>query len=175
MGREQDGEIQKAIAEFEAKLKPVTPEMIAAAGLAKKKGRKKAQKAKLENLKKIEKLKGEKILEGVPASPGIVVGTVRNVHERDRELMAQIKAGEVLVSDRLTPFDIPYMEAASAFITDSGGVTSSTAIVAKEWDVPAVTGTVEGTQVLKDGQKVVVDGTEGTVYAYKEETPSRYE
>ncbi len=89
---------------------------------------------------------------------------VRNVHERDSLLLAQIKTGEVLVAETLTAYDLPYMEKASAFVLDSSGAVGSVAIVAKEMDKPAVTGTLEATSVLKDGQEVVVDGSEGAVY-----------
>jgi len=167
MGREQGEDIEKLIEEFTAKLKPLTPEMVAAAKAnwaKKKKIRKKAEKAELEKLKKIHKLKGKKILEGIAASPGMAVGMVRNVHARDPQLMAQLEEGEVMVSERTVPGDLPYMKMASAFVTDFGGKTCSTAIVARGMGKPAVTYTVEGTQSLKNGQKVVVDGIEGAVY-----------
>jgi pyruvate,water dikinase len=57
-----------------------------------------------------------------------------------------------------------YLKKASAIVTDSGGKTSNAAIFARTQDIPAVTGTVEGTSILQDGQKVIVDGTEGAVY-----------
>ncbi len=162
-------DIQKLVAEFEAKIKPVTPEMLAAAkSVKKKKTDKKAEKAELEKLKKIQQLKGKKILDGIAASPGMVVGIVRNVHERDSLLMAQIEVSEVLVTETLTAYDLPYMKKASAFVLDSSGAVGSVAIVAKEMGKPAVTGTMEATSVLKDGQKVVVDGMEGAVYTYRE-------
>ncbi len=162
-------DIQKLIAEFEAKMKPVTPEMLAAAkSVKKKKTDKKAEEAKQKRYKRLEKLKGSKILDGVAASPGMVAGMVRNVHERDSLLMAQIKTGEVLVAETLTAHDLPYMEKASAFVLDSSGAVGSVAIVAKGMGKPAVTGTLEATSVLKDGQKVVVDGSEGAVYECRE-------
>ena len=162
-------DIQKLVAEFEAKMKPVTPEMLAAAKSArKKKTDKKAEKVELEKLKKIQQLKGKKISDGIAASPGMVVGIVRNVHERDSLLMAQIKTGEVLVAETLMAYDLPYMEKASAFVLDSSGAVGSVAIVAKGMGKPAVTATAEATSVLKDGQKVVVDGTEGAVYECRE-------
>ncbi len=162
-------DIQKLIAEFEAKMKPVTPEMLAAAkSVKKKKTDKKAEEAKQKRYKRLEKLKGSKILDGVAASPGMVFGMVRNVHERGSLLMAQIKTGEVLVAETLTAYDLPYMEKSSAFVLDSSGAVGSVAIVAKGMGKPAVTATVEATSVLKDGQKVVVDGTEGAVYECRE-------
>lgn len=112
--------------------------------------------------------KGKEIIRGRGASPGTVVGTVRVVNQ-DEEKMAKIEAGEIMVSERTTPEHEAYMARAAALITDVGGKLSHTGIVAREMGKPAVVGTEEGTAVLKDGQKVVVDGTEGVVYEYVEE------
>lgn len=158
-------DIEDVIKEFEAKMKSVTPEMLTAAKSAKrKKTDKKAEKAELEILNKIQQLKGDKILDGVAASPGLAVATVRNVHNEVPELMAKINLGEVIVGHRLTVEHYVYLKRAAAFVTDTGGKNSSLAFCAREFGKPAVTGTLEGTQSLKNGQKVVVDGIEGAVY-----------
>jgi pyruvate,water dikinase len=52
---------------------------------------------------------------------------------------------------------------AAAVVTDHGGVLSHTAIVAREYRIPAVLGTKVGMSLIKDGQTITVDGTEGTV------------
>jgi pyruvate,water dikinase len=57
----------------------------------------------------------------------------------------------------------PLFALASAVVTDQGGVLSHTAIVAREYRIPAVVGTKLGTSVITDGQMITVDGTEGTV------------
>ena len=175
MGDKEPSDIEKVIAEFMAKMKPVTPEMLTAARSAKKKKTdKKAEEAKQKRYKRIEKLKGSKILDGVAVSPGIVAGIVRNVRQHLPELMTRIQAGEVVVGERFTAEHYSYFKIAAAFVTDSGGANSSTAIMARGFGVPAVTGTVEATLVLKDGQKVVVDGSEGAIYAYKEKAAPKH-
>jgi pyruvate,water dikinase len=50
-----------------------------------------------------------------------------------------------------------------AVVTDSGGILSNPAIVARECGVPLVVATGIGTTLLQDGQLVIVDGTSGTV------------
>jgi pyruvate,water dikinase len=50
-----------------------------------------------------------------------------------------------------------------ALVTDSGGILSHPAIIAREHRVPAVVATGNATQLLKDGQTVTVDGTAGSV------------
>ena len=61
-----------------------------------------------------------------------------------------------------------YFQIAGAFVTDLDGRESDTGFLARLFGIPAVGKTLEATSVLRDGQKVVVDGTEGAVYAYKE-------
>jgi len=171
-------EIKKRLAEFEAKLKPITPDMLKPERLAKMKARRiRAERARQKEYEKIQKLKGKKILEGIAAAPGLAVGIVRNVHEQVPELMAQVKPGEVIVADRLRAEHDICMEKAAAFITNTGGMTCSTAIIARELHKPAVTGTMGcdevATTVLHNGQEVVVDGTEGAVYMYAKTKSSR--
>jgi pyruvate,water dikinase len=50
-----------------------------------------------------------------------------------------------------------------ALVTDSGGILSHPAIIAREHGIPAVVGTGNATNVLKDGQRVTVDGSRGLV------------
>lgn len=52
---------------------------------------------------------------------------------------------------------------AKAIITDTGGMLSHSAIIAREYRIPAVLGTKVGTDRLKDGDRVIVDGNTGTV------------
>lgn len=159
-------EIEKYLREFEKKL-IITPVTLSPEQLAERKAVKlKMEQAKQKEYKKIERLKGKKILEGVAASPGLAVGTVRNVYEQVPELLAQIKTGDVIVAQRLTVKDDAVISKAAAFIINTGSPTAS--ITAKAREKPAVTDTLgkgeEATQILKTGQRVVVDGTEGTVY-----------
>ncbi len=115
--------------------------------------------------------KGKEILKGKPGAPGEVVVTVRVVAKSGPKL-AQVQPGEVLVMERTEPPDEPYMAKAAAVVTDLGGMTSHTAVTCKKLKIPAVVGTLEATSVLKDGMKVVVDGTSGVIYEYVEGVPS---
>jgi pyruvate,water dikinase len=114
--------------------------------------------------------KGKFILEGMGASQGIVAGRVRVVNG-DEEKIANIQPGEIIVADKLRPEHDIYMKKAAGFITNVGGVTSHVAIVAREWEKPAVVGTMgkgfTATDELKDGQQIVLDGLEGKVYVYE--------
>ena len=57
----------------------------------------------------------------------------------------------------------PLFGIASAVVTDHGGILSHTAIVAREYRIPAVVGTKVATSLIKDGQTITVDGGAGTV------------
>ncbi len=63
-----------------------------------------------------------------------------------------------------TPDFVPAMKKAVAIITDKGGQTSHAAIVSRELGVPCIVGAKNATKVLKTGQLVVVDGSQGKVY-----------
>lgn len=122
----------------------------------------------------LQESKGNKIVEGIAASPGMAVGQVRNVHEHVPELMAKIQPGEVVVGYRFKAEHCNYVKTAAALVTDSGGVFSAAAFMARTYGLPAVTGTTKGTSILKNGQKVVVDGAEGAVYTYKDKAAGKH-
>ncbi len=74
-----------------------------------------------------------------------------------------MKEGEVLVAGMTTPDYVPAMRKACAIVTDEGGITCHSAIVSRELDLPCVVGTKVATRVLKDGDFVEVDATNGIV------------
>jgi pyruvate,water dikinase len=76
-----------------------------------------------------------------------------------------LRQGEVLVAPYTNPAWTPLFERAAAVVVDSGGPASHAAIVAREYGIPAVMATVDGTRRLVDGQEVLVDGDRGLVRA----------
>jgi len=77
------------------------------------------------------------------------------------------KKGEILVTRVTDPDWVPAMKLASAIVTDSGGRTCHAAIVGRELGVPVIVGSENGTKVIKTGQEVTIDcsqGEEGKVY-----------
>lgn len=101
------------------------------------------------------------LLTGTPASGGVAAGPVRVV--LGPEDFASLHAGEVLVCPNTNPSWTPLFARAAAVVVDTGGLGSHAAIVAREYGVPAVMATGNGTSVLADGQRVRVDGTRGRV------------
>lgn len=98
---------------------------------------------------------------GVSGSPGRYTGTVRII--RDESEFSRLAAGDVLVCPITTPTWSILFGQAGALVTDGGGVLSHSAIIAREHGIPAVLGTSNATRQLKNGQTVVVDGTNGVV------------
>src|SRR3989344_969943 len=113
-------------------------------------------------------IKGDAILSGLAASPGIASGTVKIIH--DISELEKVKEGDVMVTEMTNPDMVVAMQKSAAIITDEGGVTSHAAIVSREMGIPAVVGTDEATKKLKDGDIVTVDGSAGKVYPGKGET-----
>ncbi|SBS79145.1 conserved hypothetical protein [uncultured Mycobacterium sp.] len=96
---------------------------------------------------------------GVPAVSGVAVGRVRILRSPDDEL----QPGEVLVARVTDTGWTPFFATAAAVVTDIGGAMSHASIVAREFGIPAVVGTQNGSQVLADGQLVEVNGGTGVV------------
>ena len=101
------------------------------------------------------------VLEGSPGSPGVVRGPARVV--RSLSEAAEIQQGEVLVAETTAPPWTPLFATAAAVVTDTGGILSHCAVVAREYGIPAVVGTGRATSLIRDGQLVEVDGDSGTV------------
>lgn len=98
---------------------------------------------------------------GLGASPGVVTGVARIVVSLDDS--HRLADGDILVTKTTSPPWTPLFGVAAAVVTDAGGPMSHVAIVAREYGIPAVVGTVSATHQIEDGQRVRVDGSEGTV------------
>jgi len=109
----------------------------------------------------LEPSREPKVITGHGASKGVVTGrakVVRNLSESDK-----LEPGDVLVCEMTMPPWTPLFSIVSAVVADSGGVLSHCAIVAREYGIPCVVGTIVGTQRIKDGQTLTVDGARGIV------------
>lgn len=111
--------------------------------------------------KKPEASHDPKVINGVGASRGTVTATARVVKSLSEA--HKLQPGDVLVCEMTMPAWTPLFATVSAVVADSGGVLSHCAIVAREYRIPCVVGTHIGTQVLKDGQRITVDGAQGIV------------
>jgi phosphohistidine swiveling domain-containing protein len=101
------------------------------------------------------------VLRGTPASAGRAVGIARLV--RGPEDFSRLRAGDVIVCTTTTPAWTPLFVSAAGLVTDTGGILSHAAIVAREYGLPAVVGCEMATTTIRDGARVEVDGQAGEV------------
>jgi rifampicin phosphotransferase len=101
------------------------------------------------------------VLRGLSASGGVYVGPARLVHgpaDFDR-----IQEGDVLITESTTEAFNILLPLLGAIVTDSGGLLSHSAIVAREYGIPGVVGTRQATSRFADGMQLRVDGDAGEV------------
>jgi phosphohistidine swiveling domain-containing protein len=103
----------------------------------------------------------ERTVRGLGVSPGVYQGTARVIH--GAEQLGRVRPGDVLVTNATgTAFNI-VLPLLGAIVTDSGGLLSHAAIVAREFGIPGVVGTSEASGLISDGTPVRVDGGAGEV------------
>ncbi len=103
---------------------------------------------------------GRSIGQRIGAGPAKVIRLVTQ--------MNQVQTGDVLVTDMTDPDWEPVMKRAAAIVTNRGGRTCHAAIIARELGIPAVVGTADATENLRDGMPVTVSCAEGdTGYIYQ--------
>lgn len=112
-----------------------------------------------------KKINNTAMVSGMIANKGRVSGRVAVVFARAD--MRKVRAGDVIVAPMTTPWYLPIMKKASAFVTDEGGIISHAAIIAREMNKPCIVGTKIATEVLKDGDLVEVDADKGIVKKIK--------
>lgn len=101
------------------------------------------------------------VVAGIAASPGVARGRARVIRQLDES--GSFEPGDVLVCTLTAPPWTPLFAIAAAVVTDTGGILSHSAICAREFAIPCVTGTNVGTAVIPDGAVITVDGSLGTV------------
>ena len=98
---------------------------------------------------------------GLAIGDAIATGPARVVRDPSQE--AEVKRGDVLVTEITDPDWEPIMKIASAIVTDRGGRTSHAAIVARELGIPAIVGTGDATRTVGMGKPVTVSCAEGEI------------
>ena len=99
-------------------------------------------------------------LVGLPVSAGTVEGRARVVRGLDE---ADLAAGDILVTAFTDPSWTPAFLAVAGLVTEVGGLMTHGAVIAREYGLPAVVGVVGATELLRNGQKIRVNGTTGYV------------
>ncbi|MEW2356251.1 PEP/pyruvate-binding domain-containing protein [Spirillospora sp. NPDC029432] len=100
-------------------------------------------------------------LSGTPGGHGVVTGTARII--RGPRDFTRARPGDIIVCPFTDPAWTPLLRIAAGVVTETGGVLSHAAIVARENGIPAVLGIPDATNRLHDGGPVIIDGATGTV------------
>jgi pyruvate,water dikinase len=96
------------------------------------------------------------------STQGVVEGTARVIIEQAD--LGELKSGEILVTVCTNALWTPIFSIIAGLVTDAGGSLAHALIVARENGVPAVIGTLEGTQKIKTGDRIKIDADNGCVY-----------
>ncbi|MGZ8253169.1 MAG: phosphoenolpyruvate synthase, partial [Methylophilaceae bacterium] len=108
---------------------------------------------------KLQKHSAKPMVAGRAVTQKVGVGPVRIV--LDPSEMHLVQPGDVLVADMTDPNWEPVMKRASALVTNRGGRTCHAAIIARELGIPAIVGSVNATDILREGEIVTVSCAEG--------------
>jgi len=107
-------------------------------------------------------------LKGIAASAGKVTGKARVIVDPDQ--LYDVQDGEILVCRVTAPSWAPVFPRIRAAVSDVGGMMAHTAIISREYGLPAVVGTGFATQRIRTGDTIEVDGARGTVRILEEVT-----
>lgn len=102
----------------------------------------------------------ENMMIGLPVSSGIIEGRARvilNIEE------ANLESGDILITTFTDPSWTPLFVSIKGLVTEVGGLMTHGAVIAREYGIPAVVGVENATKIIKDGQQIRINGTEGYI------------
>lgn len=105
----------------------------------------------------------EFLLKGRSACGGSATGKAR-IALNLKEGFEKINFGDILVVRKTNADWLPVLLKADALVGEVGGVASHLAIVARELNKPAIVAAEDATKIIKDGDMIFVDATNGNVY-----------
>lgn len=108
----------------------------------------------------------ENMLTGSPASAGVITAKARVIMD---PVGARLEPGEILVAPSTDPGWTPLFLSAGGLVMEMGGSMSHGSVVAREYGIPAVVGVHGATEHIATGQRITVDGSNGTVIIEPEE------
>ncbi|MEC0184650.1 phosphoenolpyruvate synthase [Paenibacillus peoriae] len=97
---------------------------------------------------------------GLPVSSGVIEGRARVIVNMED---ADLEDGDILVTSFTDPGWTPLFVSIKGLVTEVGGLMTHGAVIAREYGLPAVVGVENATRLIKDGQRIRVNGTEGHI------------
>jgi pyruvate,water dikinase len=105
----------------------------------------------------------QEYLTGISVSPGKVLGYARIIRD-PTSVEETLKADDILIVPFTDVGWTPLLPGVGGIVAETGGLLSHTAIIAREYELPAVVNVHKATHMIKDGQPLTVDGDTGRVY-----------
>ena len=99
-------------------------------------------------------------LAGLPVSAGTIEGRARVIFDMTE---ADFETGDILVTAYTDPSWTPVFVAIAGLVTEVGGLMTHGAVIAREYGLPAVVGVEHATRLIRDGERIRVNGTDGYV------------
>ncbi|MEG3851048.1 PEP/pyruvate-binding domain-containing protein [Microcoleus sp. herbarium19] len=127
----------------------------------------KAQKVAPARKNPIERDRTPALLKGLAAASG-KAEAIAQVMTDSHPANAQFLAGGILVARSIDPNWLPWLKVAAGVVAEQGGMTAHGAILARELGIPAVVGVAGATRAIETGDRVLVDGDSGEVFATAE-------
>jgi len=100
-------------------------------------------------------------LQGVGCSPGVIRGKVTVITSLDQA--SEVSQGDILVVPFTNPGWTPIFSIISGIIMEEGGLLSHGAVVAREYGIPAILQIEDVIHLLRTGDEIEIDGTQGIV------------
>jgi len=101
-------------------------------------------------------------IKGIGVATGRVSANVLVIGSNNR-IIEQLPKGIILVAPEITPDWLPVLQQVSGIVAEQGGFTSHAAIIARELGIPAVVGINNVTKLIKNGDRLLIDGDSGEV------------
>ena len=102
-------------------------------------------------------------LKGIGASTGRIRANACVVLNSPQKLQ-KIPKGAILVTPEITPHWLPLLQEIAGIVTEEGGLTCHAAILSRELGIPAIVGVKNATSIVKNGEKLLIDGDRGEIH-----------
>lgn len=99
---------------------------------------------------------------GTPVCEGTITGIARVVKTFSET--SNIKSGDILITHSTDVAWSPFFPILGGVVTELGGLISHGAVVAREYGLPCIVGATNATDILKDGDEIMMDATNGVIY-----------
>lgn len=100
------------------------------------------------------------VIIGLPVSSGVIEGRARVILNMED---ADLEDGDILVTPFTDPSWTPLFVSIKGLVTEVGGLMTHGAVIAREYGLPAVVGVEHATSLIKNGQRIRVNGTDGYI------------